>query len=101
MTHFININGRIVVEDIDDDCEGFIMIFSCESLSKCLGGISPLAIQKLKAWGDTPKKAATSRFRLRLWCIIRLFIISFTFSIIIKYLCIFSLFIQFCLNKIN
>ena len=88
-------------EDIDDDCDVFIMIFCCESLSKCLGGIWFLAIQKLRAWGDTPKKAATSLFRLRPWFIIRLFIISFTFSIIINYFCIFYLYIQFCLNKIN
>lgn len=89
------------VRDIDDGSEGFIIIFCCESLSKCLGGIWFLAIQKLRAWGDTPKKAATSRFRLRPLFIIRLFIISFTFSIIINNYCIFYLFIQNCLNKIN
>jgi hypothetical protein len=71
------------VED-DDNCEGFIMMFCCESLSKCLGGISPLEIQRLRAWGDTPKKAATSRFLLRPWCVIKLLMISFTFSILIN-----------------
>ncbi len=90
-----------ISEFIDDYFGGFIMIFCCESLSKCLGGIWFLAIQKLRAWGDTPKKAATSLFRLRPWFIIRLFIISLTFSIIINYFCIYYLFIQYYLNKIN